>query len=235
MPQRKSNPNRLVIEHLEDVSWRVLEEYPDVIRDMIRSKAGVYALYRKDRLYYVGLASNLMGRLRQHLRDRHNGVWDRFSVYLTVRDEHIKELESLLLRIVNPPGNRTSGKFSDSVALKRVLNREIAEADADRRARLLGGVVAKRRLRAKTKKDKKGTRALSGVVDKRLQLRAWYQGYEYKAALLKNGLISYDGRRFETPTAAAKFASKQARVNGWRFWHYRNADGKWVALSEIRK
>jgi hypothetical protein len=41
-----------------------------------------------------------MGRLKGHLRDCHKGLWDRFSVYLTSDAEHIKELESLLLRII---------------------------------------------------------------------------------------------------------------------------------------
>ena len=88
MPANK----RLVTQHLEGISWRVLEEYPEIVRKLIRRQAGVYALYRRNKLYYVGLASNLMGRLKSHLRDRHNGAWDKFSVYLTVRDEHIKEL-----------------------------------------------------------------------------------------------------------------------------------------------
>ena len=42
---------------------------------MIKRRAGVYALYRKqEKLYYVGLASNLMGRSKAHLRDRHTGA-----------------------------------------------------------------------------------------------------------------------------------------------------------------
>ena len=84
---------RLVVKHLEKISWQVLQDYPDTIRGMIRGKSGVYALYRGDQLYYIGLASNLMRRLRQHLSDRHTGVWDRFSVYLTVEDDAIVKTE----------------------------------------------------------------------------------------------------------------------------------------------
>ena len=81
---------QLVLEHLEDLSGRVLEEYPEEVKALIRRRSGIYALYRRDKLYYVGLANNLMLRLKQHLRDRHNGVWDRFGVYLTVHNEHIQ-------------------------------------------------------------------------------------------------------------------------------------------------
>ena len=88
-----SNKN-LVVQHLENISWEVLGKYPDVVRTFIKGKAGVYALYKNNNLYYVGLAKNLMGRIKQHLKDRHKGSWNRFSVYLTFHDEHMKELES---------------------------------------------------------------------------------------------------------------------------------------------
>ena len=110
MPKGK----RLVTEHLENVSWQVLDDYPEIIKSIIKKRAGVYALYKADELYYVGLASNLMARLKTHLKDRHKGAWNRFSVYLTLRDEHIRELESLLLRIVNPEGNKIRGQFVKS-------------------------------------------------------------------------------------------------------------------------
>lgn len=73
---------QLVVGQLEEVSWKVLADYRESVADLIRRQAGVYALFRRDKLYYAGLASNLMSRLNGHLRDRHHGKWDRFSVYL---------------------------------------------------------------------------------------------------------------------------------------------------------
>lgn len=89
MPRRRA---QLVSQHLENMSRKVLENYQGIIRQYVRGRHGVYALYRKKRLYYVGLASNLRSRLTQHLRDRHAQTWDRFSIYLTIGDEHLKEL-----------------------------------------------------------------------------------------------------------------------------------------------
>ena len=40
--------NRLVRQHLEGVSGTILQEYPDIVREQIKGKAGIYALYRKD-------------------------------------------------------------------------------------------------------------------------------------------------------------------------------------------
>ena len=161
----------LLLGFLEQLSWRVLDEYRDIIREMIRRKSGVYALYKHDKLYYVGLASNLMGRVNGHLKDRHRGAWDRFSVYLTTDHAHIKPLESLLLRIAKPSGNRVSGGFGRPTNLYRSLHRAMSAADADRRARILGGHVA-RRLRRRRTRDARGSLVLAGLVDRRLSLRA---------------------------------------------------------------
>src|SRR5438874_12527271 len=51
------------------------------LRSVMRGYAGIYALYRGARLYYVGLTKNLFGRVRWHLRDRHRAKWDSFVIF----------------------------------------------------------------------------------------------------------------------------------------------------------
>ena len=123
MPMAKRS--QLVSQHLENISSEALDKYQDVIRGYVRGRQGIYALYRRNKLYYVGLASNLRNRLQHHLRDRHKGIWDRFSVYLTIGDSHLKELESLILRTVKPRGNSQSGKFIKSENLRGRLARDL--------------------------------------------------------------------------------------------------------------
>ncbi len=229
MPKQK----RLVIQHLEDISWKILKDYPQVIKEMIHGKSGVYALYRRGKIYYVGLATNLMTRLKRHLKDRHHGAWDRFSVYLTVHDNHVKELESLVLRIVNPSGNKTSGKFINSENLHPTVNRKIKGVDADRRALLIGGKVATRRRKSKISKGE-GTKSLVGIVERRINLRAKYKGKEYRATLRKDGKIGFNGELYSSPSGAGR-AIKKRTCNGWWFWYYKNKKGEWVRLNEIRK
>lgn len=221
----------LLRQHLEGVSWRVLDEYRELIREMIRGQAGVYALYYRNKLYYVGLASNLMGRIQQHLRDRHGGQWDRFSVYLTENSQHIKELESLLLRIVNPAGNKQGGRFAGSQNLVPLLHRSMSEIDADRRASLIGGNLAKRRKKRRAS-SATGADALKGAVDRSTRLIGARDGWEYSATLRRDGTIRYGGSIYDSPSAAAKAALGLARCNGWSFWHIRNADGEWVRLRD---
>ncbi len=121
--KQKSAP--LVIEHLEGISKFAIRKYPEIVTEFARKKSGVYALFNGNLLYYVGLAKNLRTRLRDHLKDRHAREWDRFSIYLTQNDEHLKELESLVLRIAMPKGNRVAGKFIESRDLMRLFKQKV--------------------------------------------------------------------------------------------------------------
>lgn len=218
----------LVVQHLEDISWSVLEEYPQIIKLLIKGRSGIYALYKRDHLYYVGLARNLMARLKSHLKDRHRGRWDRFSVYLTIHDDHMRELELMVLRIVTPHGNKAKGKFAQSENLLRALHDAMREFDADRRARVLGGHIAERRQKAKTRKG-----SLAGVLEGRTKLKAIYNRQKFSASLRQDGKISLNKKLYASPSAAAK-AATGTEQNGWEFWLYRNKKGRWVPLSEIR-
>lgn len=81
-----SNKGQLVSQHLENISRTALEKYQNILKEYVKGRHGVYALYHKGRLYYVGLASNLRNRLKAHLKDHHAQTWDSFSVYLTIND-----------------------------------------------------------------------------------------------------------------------------------------------------
>ena len=224
----------LFSEYLEKVSGKLLEEeYRQVVSKLIKRKAGIYALYKGDRLYYVGLATNLMGRVNQHLKDRHAKRWDKFSVYLASAGEHIKPLESLLLRIALPSGNRVKGGLRGAVDQRRGLIRAMREHDSSRHAALLGGNIARRRMQ-KAAAQSSGTRVLAGRLQKRYYLRADYKGHRYLATLRKDGHIAYAGKLYTSPTAAARGVTGRA-VNGWLFWQYRVPVKGWVALSNLRK
>jgi hypothetical protein len=103
---RRRRRDALVYAHLENVSRDLLERHPDVVRDFIGRNAGVYALYRRNRLYYVGLANALRHRLKAHVKNLHGNSWDSFSVYLTIKDQHLREIEALMLRLARPTGAR---------------------------------------------------------------------------------------------------------------------------------
>jgi hypothetical protein len=223
----------LVCQHLENISSDALEKYQKIIRQYVRRRSGIYALYRSDRLYYVGLAHNLRSRLKSHLRDRHRKLWDRFSVYFTIGSEHMKELESLVLRISKPIGNKVKGKFKRSENLHRLFAKDIRRSQRDEFNRLLGREMTKLVLNGKEGKDRKPV--LTKYVQKRLRIRTKYKGKVYKAYVRRDGMIIFNGRKFYSPSkAGSSIVAKGTAINGWNFWEYERAPGDWVRLNELR-
>ena len=223
----------LVCQHLENISSDALEKYQTIIRQYVRRRSGVYALYRGDRLYYVGLAHNLRSRLKSHLKDRHRKLWDRFSVYLTIGSEHIKELESLVLRIARPVGNRVKGKFLRSENLHQLFAKDIKQSQQAEYYRLLGHKLMHDKIEDEDVQERKAI--LAKYVQKRLRLRAIYKGKTYNAIVLKSGVIVCKKYKFYSPSEAGKaIVAERTAVNGWFFWEYERAPGDWVKLNELR-
>ena len=227
---------QIVCQHLENISRKVLEEYQDIIREYIRRRHGVYALYRKGKLHYVGLASNLRSRLKQHLHDRHKDSWDRFSVYLTIDNKAIKELETLLLRIVNPDGNVQTGRFVKSQNLAVQFKKDIRRKHREKIDDLIGGrrkKTAKKKV-AKEKDSKGAPPPLAKYVRHGpMKLRVRYKGKLYRAVVRRGGQIRYDGVVYKTPSAAG-MAVRKRPTNGWQFWQCERSPGDWIPLSKLR-
>ncbi len=223
----------LVSQYLENISRDALVEHHEIIRRYIRGREGVYALYRKGRLYYVGLAGNLRGRLTQHIRDRHGASWDRFSVYLTIGDAHLRELESLVLRIVKPTGNKQKGKFVKSENLRRRFTRDIREKqDAD-----LGEILGNdAQPPPKNGREKGGRRPVLAAYPGRPRvLVAQFKGATLKARVLRDGSIRYQGVVYNSPSVAGAKACNRRTCDGWKFWTYERAPGDWVPLETLRE
>lgn len=225
----------LVSQHLEKISREALERYQDVIRQYVRGRQGIYALYRGDKLYYVGLASNLRSRLKIHLKDRHGHSWDRFSVYLTIGSSHLKELESLFLRMFKPAGNNQRGKFAKSEDLRRRFAADIREHHRKDLALLIG----KKKRRGKDKDpdaipDGKKT-ILAGYARRPVLLKAMHKRRTIKARVRSDGSIRLNGKVYRSPSMAGAAAQGRRTCNGWTFWTYERAPGDWVLLDELRK
>ena len=231
MPRHAS----LVCQHLENISRQALEKYQHLIRQYVRNRHGVYALYRRGKLYYVGLASNLRTRLGHHLKDRHAQSWDRFSVYFTIGDSHLRELESLLLRIVKTKGNKQKGKFAKSEDLRRSFARD-AKRSWQLEMQDLFGLSAPRHPAPKPAYVTPGrTPILAAYIDRPMKLRARCKGQMLHATVRRDGTVRYDGKLYTSPSLAGAAARKYRTCNGWTFWQYERAPGDWVPLDQLRK
>ena len=223
----------LVCQQLENISREALGRYQDIIRQYVRRRHGVYALYRRGKLHYVGLASNLRSRLGHHLRDRHQDSWDRFSVYLTIGDTHLKELEALILRIVKPAGNKVKGKFARCEDIRRKFAKDVRRNQREGLRALLGKVGVKER-NQKAVSESRGP-VLASYIMAPMNLRAMFKKKTLVARVRRDGLIRFKGTVYRSPSLAAATACKRPSCNGWTFWKYERAPGDWVSLNELRK
>jgi len=230
----KSRKGQLVSQHLENVSREALEKYQDIIKNYVRGRHGIYALFKRNRLYYVGLASNLKNRLKHHLKDRHAHTWDHFSVYLTIKDEHLPELEALVMRIALPKGNRLKGKLIRSQDLRPEFKRAINKYYKKEIQTIFGqekkDTVVERGIHRKVGRQP----VLAPYIANRFEIRLRYKGKLYKATARKDGSILYKGRVYNSPSVAAKAIIGHA-ANGWMIWKYERAPGDWTTIDFLRK
>lgn len=185
----------LVSQYLERISRDAVEKYQGLFQQYVSHRQGVYALYRRDKLYYVGLASNLKWRLYQHLNDHHGSSWDRFSVYFTIGDKHLKELETLILHITGKPrGNKNKGKFKDSENLKRTLKRDVKSYQRKELLDLIGQDFKTDLVKISGKQANGRQAILAPYVKKPFRLRASVKGRKFRARVRSDGSIRFRGK-----------------------------------------
>jgi hypothetical protein len=124
-PKKKSNKGALVKGVSARLPIGLLEEpsFREGLQEICRGYSGIYLLYKRKSLYYVGLANNLYWRLKGHTRNHHKGKWDSFAIFRVGRVRYLKDIESILLRVARPPGNAVGGHFHRDADLTRVLKR----------------------------------------------------------------------------------------------------------------
>jgi hypothetical protein len=229
---RRKRREALVHGHLEGVSRGLLEQHPKAVQQFIGKNAGIYALYRKDKLYYVGLATALRIRLKAHIKNRHGQSWDSFSIYFTNRDQHLREIEALILRIAGPPGIKQKGKLAQSRDLRRRITRAIREKlDSE-----VSSLFRRKRRgldHGENLRPAGDNNALISLLPQGGGLRATHNDKVYRARARPDGRIRYNGNLYSSLTLAAKAAIKRT-VNGWWFWKVKRG-GYWVRLTDIRR
>ena len=229
--------HNIIEAHLELVSIKTLVDDRDELKALLKKRPGVYALYKRDRLKYVGQAKNIFGRLDAHCHDRHKGTWDRFSAYVTTEHEFVHEVEALALRMVNPVSNRKLGRFGNS----RNLTRDLKDLIVEKHEREVEAKFSRRRGRGASAISKRGGKSTSRARTKdglekingvRRNLRGIAFGNEYHGVLLKDGGIQVGTKEYPSPFASACAATGKRR-NGWNFWKYKDESGEWKSLRTL--
>lgn len=215
----------LITHRLEKISKDAFERFSQQITQIIGDKKGVYALYDDDELYYVGKAVDLKRRIKQHLKDRHFAQWTHFSLYIMKKADYVNDIESILVRVASPKGNRVKPRGSSDPSLKRVLKTLIVSKQKEEVDSLF---------KSEKKINRSGDNSLKGLFRSSKVLVRTYKGKELKAKLLKNGKIRYKGKLYDSATGAAKAATRRTNINGLAFWYIQDDNNNWIKLKKIK-
>ena len=116
---KKSNKGRIIKDYDEfiEYDWKDDSIFQDIPSSLSKPKGrGIYALYDNHGLYYVGLTTrSLRSRIKRHTTDRHRKKWNKISWYQIPNFKYSKDMETAILRITHPKGNRVKGKIGKKV------------------------------------------------------------------------------------------------------------------------
>jgi hypothetical protein len=116
--KKRSLKGTLIRGYLEKVDRKAFEYLFKDFKQLLGKSSGIYALYNKGNLYYIGIADSLLDRVDWHTHDRHRNKWNGVSFFIIDKHKYSKDIETVILRIIKedissePKGNRTRGKFA---------------------------------------------------------------------------------------------------------------------------
>ena len=98
----------------------------DTMEEIMRHKAGVYALYNDEKLYYVGRTRNLRARIKDHLRSKNATKWNKFRIFL-IDNKHLRDVETIILTISTPKGNKKQGILPKRGQLDKIIRKAVRQ------------------------------------------------------------------------------------------------------------
>jgi hypothetical protein len=120
--QKRPKKGALIKGMLKTIPASMLTDpsFEEELAHIMRGYSGIYALYKNKSLYYVGLTNNLRNRIKSHQKDR-SKHWDSFAIFRIKRIDFLKDIETLLIRVADPPGNKSKGNVPKDKDLTRIL------------------------------------------------------------------------------------------------------------------
>lgn len=186
----------MIIYQLYKAPIAVLQEYDAVLADKIGNKGGIYILHQGKKIYYVGKATKLRQRIKQHFSDKHSHRWDAFSLYVVNDNRFLDSLERMLVTLIKPSGNSTL--FKNEMRYKKELAKEIQ-------------LLQKQHLKE----------LFPDVLNPTKTITRTYKGKSYKIVIKKNGDVIYNGKTYPSLTAVTRKITGSKNISGPRFWKIR--------------
>jgi hypothetical protein len=141
----------------------------------------------------------------------------------------VKSSSDTISCVAKPEGNSVKGNFIAGIDIGRKLLKKMAESDRIKRLMIFNKEAVKKKvIREKGRKT-----SLKGLFSTNKKLVMYYKGNEYKAQLLKSGILKMGRKHFTSLSGAAVDIAGHAR-DGWTNWMFRDIDGKLKYMDELR-
>lgn len=130
--KRKQSPKgALVRGFIPPNSRKLLENdvFKKRIKKLLKENSGLYLLYKDHKLYYAGITgTDLFTRLYHHTRDKHKNKWNKFSVFIVRRVKYLKDIETMVHRILDLRANVSKGRFKKHYQYDNKIKQIIKDA-----------------------------------------------------------------------------------------------------------
>ena len=117
---------------LEDVKRESFETIKMELKKTLKTRSGIYALYKKGEVVKVGLSIGLYGRVKGHSKNEDLN-WDTASFFVVRHIRYLRDLETAVNRIAQPKYSKQLGRVADERYLERLLKRRVREKQKELR------------------------------------------------------------------------------------------------------
>lgn len=126
MVTRKIKRGSLIHYALDGIKRESFEVIKTELANLLKHRAGVYALYQNDKLVRVGLGAKIYWRLKGHAKSK-KLVWNTASLFIIGEKnlKYLRDLETAIVRIAKPKYNKQKGRVRDEHYLERLLRRSV--------------------------------------------------------------------------------------------------------------
>lgn len=116
---------------LENVKKESFTSVKKELKDVLKDKLGIYALYKRGKVVKVGLGTKIYYRLRGHA-DSKKIDWDVVGLYIIDEKylELLRDLETAVNRIAKPKYSYQKGRVKYEHYLERILKKKVNERKA---------------------------------------------------------------------------------------------------------
>ena len=96
------------------------------LKNVLRKRAGVYALYKRGKVVKCGIGTEIFWRLRGHAKSKKMD-WDTVGIFIIKDIKYLRDVETAVNRIAKPKYSFQRGRVGDEHYFERILKKRVNE------------------------------------------------------------------------------------------------------------